>query len=110
MRLRHDLHVGSPLVRVGNALVLIPQLLKRLEQRMLGALAAHRQTIRSVAGAMEGLSPLAILARGYSILQTEPDGRVVKRVRDVRPGDKVRARLTDGHVTCDIRDILPESQ
>ena len=42
-----------------------------------------------------GFSPLATVARGYAILQRE-DGRVVRRVDDVRPGDRVTARVGDG--------------
>lgn len=105
---RHTVLASSPLVRVRNALVLAPQLLKRLKQQIRAALAARRQAVRSFAVALDSLSPLAILARGYSIIQRVPDQAVVKRATDVSVGDEVRARLAEGHLICGVRKILSD--
>jgi len=106
---RHHLQIFSPLSPVRNALILVPQLLKRVEQRMLAVLAFRRQAVRSIAAALDGLSPLAILGRGYSIVQTVPDGLIVRRARDVSVGDEIRARLAEGQLLASVRQILPES-
>jgi len=105
---RHALGMYSPLARVKRALVLVPQLMKRVEQRMLAVLAFRRQLVRSLAATLDSLSPLAILARGYSIVQTVPGGAIVKRARDVSVGDEVRARLAEGQLLCDVREILSD--
>ena len=89
-------------------MVLVPQLMKRVEQRMLAVLAFRRQLVRSLAATLDSLSPLAILARGYSIVQTVPGGAIVKRARDVSVGDEVRARLAEGQLLCDVREILSD--
>lgn len=106
---RHELQTFSPLSRVRNALVLVPQLLKRAEQRMLAVLAFRRQAVRSFAAALDSLSPLAILGRGYSIVQTVPEGLIVRRARDVSVGDEIRARLAEGQLLASVRQILPDS-
>lgn len=106
---RHELQTFSPLSRVKNALVLVPQLLKRAEQRMLAVLAFRRQAVRSIAAALDGLSPLAILGRGYSIVQRVPDGLIVRRARDVSVGDEIRARLAEGQLLASVHHILPGS-
>jgi len=82
--------------------------MKRVEQRMLAVLAFRRQLVRSLAATLDSLSPLAILARGYSIVQTVPGGAIVKRARDVSVGDEVRARLAEGQLLCDVREILSD--
>ncbi|MBI4400419.1 MAG: exodeoxyribonuclease VII large subunit, partial [Nitrospirae bacterium] len=105
---RSDLHASSPLARVRNGMVLVPQLLKRLEQSLLTVLTFKRQAVRSFAAALDSLSPLAILARGYSIVQTVPGGAIVRRARDVSVGDEVRARLAEGQLLCGVRKVLPE--
>ncbi len=105
---RHALDASSPVNRIRGAWVLVPQLVKRVEQRMLSILAVHRQMIRSLVAALDSLSPLAILGRGYSIVQTIPDGRVVRRAEEVSEGDQVRARLAEGQLVCDVRKVLPE--
>ena len=104
---RHALEACSPRIRIGSALTLVPQLAKRMEQSMLAVLTLKRQATRSIASALDGLSPLAILGRGYSIVQTVPDGTVLKRAQDVSVGDDVLAKLADGRLLCSVRKILP---
>ncbi|HEY1137912.1 MAG TPA: exodeoxyribonuclease VII large subunit [Xanthomonadaceae bacterium] len=58
-------------------------------------LQAKTMQLHGLARSLEAVSPLATVARGYAILQRE-DGRVVRRVDDVRPGDRVTARVGDG--------------
>jgi len=106
---RHALEACSPRIRIGSALTLVPQLAKRMEQSMLALLTLKRQTTRSIASALDGLSPLAILGRGYSIVQTVPGGTVLKRAQDVSVGDDVLAKLADGRLLCSVRKILPGS-
>jgi exodeoxyribonuclease VII large subunit len=106
---RHAIEACSPRVRIGSALTLVPQLAKRMEQGLLAVLALKHHAVRSAAAALDSLSPLAILARGYSIVQTVPDGAVVKRTRDVSAGDQVSAKLVDGHLLCDVRKVISSS-
>ncbi|MCK6438989.1 MAG: exodeoxyribonuclease VII large subunit, partial [Planctomycetes bacterium] len=44
---------------------------------------------------LEGLSPLKVLARGYSVVRT-PAGKVIDSVKKVRSGDELRIRVSDG--------------
>ncbi len=106
---RHGLQVVSPVERVRAASVLLPQLTKRVEQGMAALLAVRRQAVCAVMAVLDGLSPLAVLARGYSIVQTVPEGTVVKRAQDVSVGDEILARLADGRLLCSVRKILPSS-
>jgi exodeoxyribonuclease VII large subunit len=106
---QHALEVRSPRARVRQALALLPQLTKRLEQGMLAMLALKRRAVQAMAGALDGLSPLAVLARGYSIVQTVPDGTVVRRASEVSAGDCVSARLAEGRLLCEVRTVFPES-
>lgn len=61
--------------------------LERLDDR-LGALAAR----------LDGLSPLRVLGRGYSVTQRAADGHVVRNVSDVRIGDQILTRLFAGSI------------
>ena len=108
MESRHELDGRTPLVRVRGAWVLVSQLVKRAQQGMAGMVALKRQTVRVLAGALDSLSPLAVLARGYSIIQTVPEGSVLRRSQDVAVGDEVRARLAEGQLLCAVRKIIPQ--
>ena len=51
--------------------------------------------LRGLARSLHAISPLATVARGYSILQ-HGDGRIVRGVGDAAVGDTLDARLHDG--------------
>lgn len=70
------------------------------EQRLLERLG-HR--LAQAAAALEGLSPLATLARGYAIV-LRADGTVVRQCAQTRPGDRLAVRLSDGQLTVQVQE------
>ena len=53
--------------------------------------------LRGLARSLHAISPLATVARGYSILQ-HADGRIVRNVADAAIGEGLNARLHDGQL------------
>ena len=80
--------------------LMLPQLRQRLSRAMPWALNGKKQQLRTVAGTLDTLSPLAILSRGYSIIETVPGGTIVKDAQAVQAGDRIRARLAEGRLSC----------
>ena len=76
---------------------------RSLEQRLKGVqtrwLAIHRQRLSTTARALETVSPLSTLGRGYAIVQSA-DGTIVRDAAMVSPGDSVSARLARGRLQC----------
>ena len=66
-------------------------------------LGLAQRRLEPLAGRLEALSPLKVLERGYSIVQTE-DGRVVKRANDAPEGASIRVRLHEGRLTALVRE------
>jgi exodeoxyribonuclease VII large subunit len=60
--------------------------------------------LQAIAGRLESLSPLAVLARGYSVTTRAADGTIVRTSRDVEPGDQIRTRLADGSFTSRVEN------
>lgn len=56
----------------------------------------NKEEFNAVTGKLEALSPLAVLSRGYSITFKLPDGKNVKDIKAIKPGDKVETRLNKG--------------
>jgi exodeoxyribonuclease VII large subunit len=54
--------------------------------------------IATAAGELEARSPLRVLARGYSLLSDEANGRLVRAPEDAAPGQLLRARLARGEL------------
>jgi exodeoxyribonuclease VII large subunit len=98
----------SPSVRIRSHVAVVPQLKRRLEQRVQAVLAFQRHVIQALAGAMDNLSPLAILARGYSLVQTVHNGRIIKKATELSVGDDIQVRLSEGRLICDVRDVWPD--
>ncbi len=59
--------------------------------------------LRVVSGKLDALSPLAVLSRGYSIV--EKDGGFVFGATDIKVGDNVSIRFKDGTADANINSI-----
>ena len=56
----------------------------------------NKEELKTVVGKLEALSPLAVLSRGYSITFKLPDAKIVRAIKALRPGDKVKTKLSRG--------------
>ncbi len=67
----------------------------------------HRSVARftSLAGRLDGLSPLAVLARGYSVCWNEARTAIVRQASAVAPGERVHVRLHEGTLECEVRGV-----
>ncbi|WP_051117570.1 exodeoxyribonuclease VII large subunit [Vibrio campbellii] len=96
-RKHHRLQLNSPVKRLAEQ----KSKLDRVEQKLLDAMDRKLLTIRHqlaiAAEKLDTVSPLATLKRGYSITQTE-QGQVVTQAKDVKTGDVLVTRLSDGEL------------
>ncbi len=105
-RLRHAgavLQARAPRRRLQQLRSLLDALRGRPEAALRRRLQRDALHLRGLARSMDAVSPLATIARGYSILQRD-DGAIVRRVGDVVPGDDLQARLSDGSVRVRVLD------
>ena len=98
----------NPILLVKRNLAMIPQFLSRLERQMFVLIERQRDQIASLVAHLNSLSPLAILGRGYSILASVRDGSILRRASDVRVGDDVVARMSEGKLRCTVKQVLPD--
>ena len=63
------------------------------------AVAGRRQRFAGAAAALDAMSPLKVLSRGYAVANTE-QGALVRSVNDVSAGDPLRVRVSDGAILC----------
>lgn len=79
--------------RVDELTMRLPEALKRLLENAGLRLGA-------AAGRLEAISPLAVLARGYAIATSK--GKVLTSARQVKAGDAVTVRLSEGEIDCEV--------
>ena len=68
-----------------------------LDHAMTDRVNAERSRLAKAAAKMEAFDPFAVLARGYSIAETD-GGTLVKTIGDVQQNDKLHVRVSDGTV------------
>jgi exodeoxyribonuclease VII large subunit len=71
----------------------------------------HRQEqaqarLQELTATLHGLSPLAVLGRGYSLTRTVPGGKVVTDAELLAPGDLVRLTFAAGEARARIEEVI----
>jgi exodeoxyribonuclease VII large subunit len=79
----------------------------RLDAALKRHVAAQRARLADAATRLDGLSPLAVLGRGYAIA-TERDGRAVRDASALTPGDAVSVRVARGRFGARVTEVEPE--
>jgi exodeoxyribonuclease VII large subunit len=59
-------------------------------------LELSRAAVSGLVGALKAVDPLAVLDRGYAVVRRADDGSLVRSVRQVRAGDGLQVRVSDG--------------
>jgi exodeoxyribonuclease VII large subunit len=97
----------SPDQTIKRALMLVHQYSTRVKRAMPVVVSSKRHQFRTVVTSLQTLNPLAILSRGFSVLERQPNGEIVKSHTQVQAGDRVRALLADGSLSCRIERVDP---
>lgn len=64
--------------------------------------------VQALSGELEALSPLAVLERGYAIVQAA-DGAAVREARQVAPADPLDVRLHRGRLKVRVETVEPDA-
>ncbi|CAI2597413.1 Exodeoxyribonuclease 7 large subunit [Apilactobacillus kunkeei] len=59
--------------------------------------------------ALDHLSPLKVMSRGFSFT-TNSDGKVVKKVDDIKENDDIELKLIDGYAKATVNEVKKESK
>ncbi|AVF56695.1 UNVERIFIED_ORG: exodeoxyribonuclease VII large subunit [Pseudomonas parafulva] len=93
-------HPGRTLALLGQRL---DSLAERLPRAMRDVLKDRRQRFQAQLQTLQIVSPLATLARGYSILLDE-QGQAIRSAEQTRNGQRLTARLNEGELQVRVED------
>ena len=68
-----------------------------------------RSSLATVSASLTALNPLAVLARGYGAVFNNENG-VIKSIENVRTGDKIKVKLSDGSLIASVENIGREEK
>lgn len=72
---------------------------QQLRHALRSALESRRSQLAQLARTLHAVSPLAVLGRGYALLQDEASTHIVRSPADTAPGRRLRARLAEGELS-----------
>jgi exodeoxyribonuclease VII large subunit len=97
-RLADRIRVAS-MTQLRDARTRLDQLVQRTRQAFEQDLLTRRHRLAQLAVGLEALSPLGVLARGYS-MTFQADGKTLLReIREVKTGDLIHTRLGSGLIS-----------
>ena len=79
----------------------LAQLKVRLNSHMNLTLSLQQKQLAHLCGKLDSLSPLKVLARGYSITQNQQNF-TIRSIKDVNVGEHIKTRLTDGNIISQV--------
>jgi len=109
-RLAGRLQAVNPQQQVIHARQRATAAAKRLELAMGAIMRERTSRFGSIVKQLDALSPLKVMARGYSLAYDEQEKKLIRSINEVQPGDLLHLRLTDGKLVCQIWGIHGEEQ
>ncbi|MFP9230258.1 exodeoxyribonuclease VII large subunit [Pectobacterium cacticida] len=105
-RLQQRLMQQQPQTRIHRAQQRLQQLSYQMQSAVERQLNQNKQKLGIACSRLEGVSPLATLARGYTVT-TLPGGQVLKNIAQVTSGEILTTRLQDGWVESQVTTQIP---
>ena len=79
----------------------LAQLKVRLNSHMNLTLSLQQKQLAHLCGKLDSLSPLKVLARGYSITQNQQNF-TIRSIKDMNVGEQIKTRLPDGDIISQV--------
>nr|WP_298379890.1 exodeoxyribonuclease VII large subunit [uncultured Halomonas sp.] len=96
------LSLFDPAQQIAESRRRLEQASKRLNLALPRRLQAERNRLNALMRELNAVSPLAVLGRGYAIIENS-EGKVVKRAEDTQPGERLSARLAQGKLSVEVK-------
>ena len=99
----------DPAASIDNRRIELDRSRDRLVSAQEHILSEKKHEFVRLTAALDAMSPLKVLSRGYSIT-TGSGGKNIKSVNEIHAGDKLTVRLADGTAGCTVDDVehLPD--
>ena len=108
-RLKRILSLASPSARLDASRMETMHLASRLENAIGARLRDKRARLGEIGARLSGMDPLALLARGYSVIEGK-NGHMIGSVSEVELGQRVGIKMSDGQVFAVVTDIVGKEE
>ena len=98
-----SLQQNSPQNKVKEAKVYLQNASKDLLKALKLEIERKSKVLAEIVATLQAVSPLSVLSRGYSIISTEPEGKILSSSNQVEIGQTISAILSKGSIKAEIK-------
>ena len=91
-----------PLDKINRYRLTIDNLITKSESTLRYNIEKYRTRCIKSISMIDALSPLKTITRGYSVTE-DINGKVIKKVSDVKSNDEIKITLTDGKINAIVK-------
>ena len=95
----------SPMYLIDDKRIALDTIYDKLDTRIQALVDRKKLSMASSVSKLDALNPLKVISRGYSAVFTD-DGKLIKSVKDVKSGDSVEFRTSDGKVKATVNNVI----
>ena len=105
--------LGSPKDILSQKQYQLETLKRELKQNLLDKIEALRSSLRTEMGRLDALSPLRVVERGYSIVESSGQGssgenKILTEAKGLQAGDSIEIQFAKGRVRAKIDKVINE--
>ena len=101
--MQNQLRLRSPLARIRRDRQRLDDLSRYIGLSLAHILQIHRTLLGGLEQRLDALNPHSILKRGFALV-SDMDGRLIKSVAQVHPGESLQVRVSDGEFGVRVRE------
>ena len=91
----------SPKYYIDDRRIQVDRGTEKLFSAMQGAILKNRERYARLAAALDAMSPLKVLGRGYAIAK-DKEGKIIKAASELKKGDQIKVRLQKDEIDCKV--------
>jgi exodeoxyribonuclease VII large subunit len=99
--LSKDVQMLSPEKVTDDKILRVQRMRERLDAMGGSRVESACGELRTLCARLEGINPLAVLSRGYSMVQTQ-GGEIASKLLDIEEGETLTVRMSDGDFSAKV--------
>lgn len=100
----------KPFSRVNDERIKLDNIANRILREMQVIKCSNIDRFNSALNKLQLVNPLKVLSRGFSVVNSAVDGKLIKTVKSLFPGDKIRITMQDGKAGCTVNEVSEDEQ
>lgn len=95
----------KPFTRVIDERLKLDNITNRLFREVQVIMSKNTERFNSALNKLQLVNPLKVLARGFSVVNSDGDGKLISSVKNLFPGRKVTITMRDGIALCTVNEV-----